>query len=111
MASEELTVRKSLGGSALLVVISGVALAVVGGIWWAFDAGPTIGKLLLAAGLAIAVLAFYFRGRLAGPGARWALLLGLVVLIVAAVELWAAIAHINENRAPRLAAPVSSSRL
>ncbi len=86
----------------LLLGLSGVVMAVAGGLRWAFDAGAATGQVLIAAGVVVVVAAVLLR-RVGGRTATWAVLaLAAVLLVVGAVEIASAIATIADNGSAHL---------
>lgn len=76
---------------------SGLLLAVSGAIWWAWDWNPGLGKLLVLAGVLIAVVGLWLSKRATTGSARFGFALAILVLVVAIVEIIAAIATIASH--------------
>jgi|tagenome__1003787_1003787.scaffolds.fasta_scaffold20782747_2 hypothetical protein len=80
---------------------SGVVIAAVGGVWWAWDADSARGRLLVIAGLLIAAAGYSLTRK---PGALpiWVTNAAAALLVlVAGYELWEAISTIASQAAPR----------
>lgn len=77
-----------------LLAAADAVLAVAGGIWWAWDANPTIGQTLLLGAVAIAV-AWFWITREPRQLPRWSVVIAAVlVLVIAGYAIWAAIGTI-----------------
>ena len=73
---------------------SGVLLAAAGGIWWAWDANPGWGKILLRAGLLIAMAGFLLTRRPRTLPAGAVTVVAALLVLLAGYEIWDAISTI-----------------
>ena len=77
-----------------LLVAAGAALAVAGGIWWAWDANPNVGKVLLLGACAV-FGASYWTARSPRRLPSWSLVgAAALILLAAGYGIWAAIGTI-----------------
>lgn len=79
---------------------SGVLFAAAGGIWWAWDANPGWGKILLLVGLLIAMAGFLLTRRPGALPARAVTVAAVLLVLLAGYEIWDAISTIISQGAP-----------
>ncbi len=100
-AQDRAPVRRTQPAWALTA--SGLLAAAAGGIWWAWDADPGRGKMLLFVGLAIAMAGFLFSRRPERLPAGVVVVAAVLLAIFAAYEMWSAISTIISQGASKLA--------
>jgi hypothetical protein len=102
--SNPTTVRRSLGHVPVrLLALSGLVIALAGGLRWAFDAGASTGQWLILYGVLVLVVAAVLRTVRSTPWSWVILGLGVVLLVFGIGEIWDALSVINENRSAHLA--------
>lgn len=83
---------------------SGALTAVAGGVWWAWDADPSWGQVLLAVGLLVVVLGYLMTRQRPGVlRGRAVIAVAALLVLFAGYQLWCAIATIQSQAAPHLA--------
>ncbi len=82
---------------------SGVLVASAGGIWWAWDANPGWGKVLLLVGMLIAMAGILLSRRPGELPARAVTVAAVLLVILAGYEIWDAISTIISQGASHLA--------
>jgi hypothetical protein len=91
------------GRPAWALVGSGGFDALAGGIWWAWDANPNRGKVLLLVGLLIALTGVVLTRRTDRLPARAVAVVAVLIVLFAGYEIWDAISTIATQDAAHTA--------
>ena len=99
IADARISTRNGAHAGTLGLTILGVVVALLGAAWWAFDADPTRGKILLVLGVILAVGGRFVGHRLSRRGQRVLLVAVSVAALLVLVDAVHLIQVVNDQRA------------
>jgi hypothetical protein len=103
IADGRISTRNGAHAGTLGLTILGVVVTLLGAAWWAFDADPTRGKILLVLGVILAVGGRFVGHRLSRRGQRVLLVAVSVAALLVLVDAVHLIQVVNDQRASHAA--------